>query len=279
MDLSNKKEPLMVSIECTVFNHAPYLRKCLDGFVMQKTNFRYEAIVHDDASTDDSVAIIKEYASRYPDIIKPIFEKENQFSKDLIAFRRIISAHLTGKYIAICEGDDYWTDPLKLQKQVSYLESHDSVNICVHNAMRMYSDGKRDLFNKDIESGVFDLRKSLHMGWFTPTASFLYRNNIGFNPLWFENGSNGDMAVLYSNLLKGDLFYSSEIMSVYNYGTPYSMSSSTPRTQLYKKKRGMLKTINQLSQNKYFIHTYPLIALTYIKQAVWWVLKKVHVKS
>lgn len=274
----DENEPLMVSIECTVYNHEPFLRKCLDGFVMQETNFRFEAIVHDDASTDGSDLIIKEYADKYPAIIKPIFEKENQFSKSVIEMRKLIVSHLHGKYIAICEGDDYWTDPLKLQKQVAYLETHESVNICVHNAIRMYSDGRSELFNRDLESGVYDLRKSLQMGWFTPTASFLYRNNFEFNSLWFENGSNGDMSVLYSNLLNGDLYYSNEIMSVYNYCTPYSLSSSTPRIILYRKKRGMLRTINQLSHNKYYTLTVPLIASTYIKQVIWWVLKMLHIK-
>ena len=80
-EMQNNEQPLMVTIRCTVFNHERYLRECLDGFVMQKTNFRFEAIVHDDASTDGSAAIIKEYAEKYPDIIKPIYETENQYSK------------------------------------------------------------------------------------------------------------------------------------------------------------------------------------------------------
>lgn len=267
--------PLMVSIECTVYNHAPYIRKCLDGFVMQKTNFRFEAIVHDDASTDGSTDIILEYAAKYPDIIKPVIEKENQFSKSLIGFRKIITSHLTGKYIAICEGDDYWTDPLKLQKQVDYLESHETVNIYSHNALRVYSDGKCEPFNKEVKSGIYDLRRCLRMGWFTPTASFLYRNNFIFNYVWFENGSNGDMAILYSNLMKGDIYYSEEIMSVYNYCTPNSLSVSTPRGFLYQKKRGMLRTINQLSHDKYITSTLPLIISTYVKQTIWWVINTI----
>lgn len=107
-----------------VYNHAPYLRKCLDGFVMQKTDFRFEAIVHDDASTDGSAAIIKEYAEKYPDLIKPIYETENQYSKKDGSLRKIMDAACRGKYIAICEGDDYWIDPLKLQKQVNFLEEN-----------------------------------------------------------------------------------------------------------------------------------------------------------
>lgn len=115
---------ILVSIHCLVYNHEPYIRKCLEGFVMQKTDFRFEAIVHADASTDKSAAIIREYAEKFPDIIKPIYQAENQYSQKNGAIGRAISAKTRGKYIALCEGDDYWTDPLKLQKQVDFLENH-----------------------------------------------------------------------------------------------------------------------------------------------------------
>ena len=114
----------LVTIRCLVYNHEPYLRQCLEGFVMQKTNFPFEAIVHDDASTDGSAAIIREYAEKYPDIIKPIYETENQYSKHDGSLRRKMDVHMRGKYIAMCEGDDYWIDPHKLQKQVDFLETH-----------------------------------------------------------------------------------------------------------------------------------------------------------
>ena len=122
--MKENTSPLMVTIRCLAYNHEPYIRQCLEGFVMQKTNFRFEAIVHDDASTDGTAAIIREYAKKYPDIIKPIFETENQYSKKDGSLRRIMDAHTHGKYVAICEGDDYWIDPLKLQKQVDFLETH-----------------------------------------------------------------------------------------------------------------------------------------------------------
>jgi len=115
----------LVTIKCMVYNHEPYLRQCLDGFVMQKANFKFEAVVHDDASTDDSANIIREYTEKYPDTIIPIYESENQYSKG--GFDRvfqIVNKRITGKYVAYCEGDDYWTDPYKLQNQVDYLESH-----------------------------------------------------------------------------------------------------------------------------------------------------------
>ena len=96
---------IVVSIRCLTYNHAPYIRQCLDGFVMQKTNFRFEAIVHDDASTDGTQDIIREYAEKYPDIIKPIYETENQYSKRDGSLRRVIDSAMspTSKYITICE--------------------------------------------------------------------------------------------------------------------------------------------------------------------------------
>lgn len=126
---------LMVTIKCLTYNHEPFIQQCLEGFVMQNTNFRFEAVVHDDASTDKTADIIREYAAKYPEIIKPIYETENQYSKHDGSIRRIMNAHTRGKYIALCEGDDYWTDPLKLQKQVDFLEEHEDFVICFTNTM------------------------------------------------------------------------------------------------------------------------------------------------
>lgn len=124
----NNSEKLLVTIHCLAYNHEPYIRECLEGFVMQKTNFRFVAIVHDDASTDKTADIIREYEAKYPDIIKPIYEAENQYSKRDGTIDRTMDEAIaaTGaKYVAMCEGDDYWTDPLKLQKQVDFLEEHE----------------------------------------------------------------------------------------------------------------------------------------------------------
>lgn len=136
------KNQLMVSIQCLVYNHEPYLRQCLDGIVMQKTNFRFEAIVHDDCSTDGSRKIIEEYADKYPDIIKPIYETENQYSKNDGSLRRIVYAHLKGKYIAICEGDDYWIAPNKLQMQVDALETNPDCSFCYTGFINVNENGQ-----------------------------------------------------------------------------------------------------------------------------------------
>ncbi|NLN98858.1 MAG: glycosyltransferase [Bacteroidales bacterium] len=171
------QQPL-VSIQCLVYNHEPYLRQCLDGFVMQKANFKFEAIVHDDVSTDRSAEIIREYAEKYPDIIKPIFEKENQFSKGFDKLSSIMNAAGKGKYIALCEGDDYWTDPLKLQKQVDFMEAHPDYAMCFSDAVVTWEDDKGII----PRSGFFNVETREYTGqdllrnWVVPTASVLYRN-------------------------------------------------------------------------------------------------------
>lgn len=189
----------LVSIRCIVYNHEPYLRQCLDGFVMQRTTFPFEAIVHDDASTDGSAAIIREYAEKYPGIIKPIFETENQYSKHDGSLNRIMNTarHPAAKYVAFCEGDDYWIDPLKLQKQVDFLEMNPSYNM-------VYTNYKED-HNGTIKNGSWNLLEGncikpyLLREGYIPTASVMYRSSFKFNydymkmnfplgdvPLWIQ---------------------------------------------------------------------------------------------
>ena len=176
----------LVSIRCLVYNHEPYLRQCLDGFVMQKTNFAFEAIVHDDASTDNSAAIIREYAEKYPDIIKPIYETENQYSKKDGSLRRIMNEaiHPDAQYIAFCEGDDYWTDPLKLQKQVDFMTLHTECSLTYHACENKfeYSENKnRKLFGDnvlDAYSSIDILENYFH------TATILVKREVLFSELY-----------------------------------------------------------------------------------------------
>jgi glycosyltransferase involved in cell wall biosynthesis len=122
---------VLVSISCITYNHAPFIRQCLDGFLMQKTNFDFEILVHDDASTDGTDAIIREYELKHPNLFRVIYQSENQYSKGVKAVNPSFNyPRARGKYIALCEGDDYWTDPLKLQKQVDIFEKYPDTVIC-----------------------------------------------------------------------------------------------------------------------------------------------------
>lgn len=210
---------LMVSIRCLVYNHEPYLRQCLDGFVMQQTNFRFEAIVHDDASTDGSAAIIREYAAKYPDIIKPIYEIENQFSKRDGSLRRIMNAHTHGKYVAMCEGDDYWTDPLKLQKQVDFLESHPDYSLCTHrfHVLTEETQELKEDWNGRFKDGLhFDIAHFIERtSWVTQTLSLLYRRSDLNLDEYYRYKKSKDLTLVYHLLRKGTGFLMPDFMGVY----------------------------------------------------------------
>lgn len=184
MSINNKKtsnnKPL-VAINCITYNHEMYIREALEGFVMQQTSFPFVAIVHDDASTDGTPAIIREYAAKYPKIIQPIFETENQYSKRNGSVSRIMREAINAteaKYVAYCEGDDYWTDPLKLQKQIDFLEANPDYSMCFHNAIEHWENGSvPDHLFASLEERdyVFTERNA---GWFVPTASAVIRKEI-----------------------------------------------------------------------------------------------------
>ena len=215
---------ILVAIHCLVYNHEPYLRECLEGFVMQKTNFRFVAVVHEDVSTDKSADIIREYAEKYPDIIKPIFETENQWSKHDGSLDRIMNdaiAATGAKYIAFCEGDDYWTDPHKLQKQVDYMESHPECSLCFHG-VKILDETTHKLepdFLEDVpysDSGV-----KLARGNYIHTVSVLIRSNIGVLDFFQKLGrlSMGDQIIYHICAQSGTMVKIPDIMAVYRIGS------------------------------------------------------------
>ena len=135
VDLAKGRDTLpLASISCATYNHEPFIRQCLDHLLAQKTNFPFEIVIHDDASTDGTKEIVAAYALKYPDIIFPYYQNENQYSKGVRGLQsRYNYPRCRGRYIAICEGDDYWPDPLKLQQQVDFLESHEEYVLTFHD--------------------------------------------------------------------------------------------------------------------------------------------------
>lgn len=181
-EIEKSEEPIMVSVCCLVYNHEPFLRECFDGFVMQKTNFPIEILVHDDASTDHSADIIREYTAKYPHLFKPIYQTENQYSKGVSITAKYQFSRAKGKYIAMCEGDDYWTDPLKLQKQVDFMEVHNDYVLCFHNARNLYVE-KQKMKNYQLmrlpRGYCRDFSSlDLMLGITPPTCTVMYRNKL-----------------------------------------------------------------------------------------------------
>lgn len=172
----------LVSICCITYNHEPYIRECLDGFLMQKTDFDFEILIHDDASTDKTADIIREYELKYPEIINPIYQTENQYSKGVRPINKFNFERAQGKYIAMCEGDDYWTDPLKLQKQVDFLDEHPEYVLSCHNYKTLDFDGKtlkggyEEYFVKD--KTIIEIDEEMYLShWLTKTLTVVILND------------------------------------------------------------------------------------------------------
>ncbi len=144
----DSKETPLVSICCIAYNQEKYIRETLEGFLKQKTSFPFEILIHDDASTDRTADIIREYAAKYPGIIKPICQTENQHSKGIPVGITFNYPRALGKYIALCEGDDFWTDPLKLQKQFDFMEAHPEYALCCSDASKLIEESGITYTNK-----------------------------------------------------------------------------------------------------------------------------------
>jgi glycosyltransferase involved in cell wall biosynthesis len=185
--------PVMVSIMCLTYKKAPYLDDCLTSFVSQKTNFRYEAIVHDDASNDGSAEIIMKYARRYPDIIRPVIETENTYSKHDGSLDRATYPLVRGKYTAYCEGDDYWTDPTKLQRQVDFLESHPEYVAVAENGIEYnINTQKRILYSSLHEQDITITQLATRNSF--PTASVMFRSSA-LTPAFYALPNHFDTTV------------------------------------------------------------------------------------
>lgn len=206
-----------VSICCLTYNHALYIRQCLDGFVMQKTKFPIEILIHDDASTDGTQDIIREYEAKYPNIIKPIYQKENQYSKGVKVSLVYNYSRAKGKYIALCEGDDYWTDPYKLQKQVDFLESHPDYVMCSHRFNQYIQDKGIMEEEKDFtfRGTDYDLKNLIGGKWLTQTLTIIYRREALDLKLLKLYKISQDVVLFYALLKKGKGYCLQDIMGVY----------------------------------------------------------------
>ena len=215
-------EDILVSVEVLAYNQSNYIRQTLDSILMQKTNFKYEILINDDCSTDGTAEIIREYEHKYPDIIKSLYQIENQFSKNISISRNFIFPRVRGKYFAICEGDDYWTDPCKLQKQVDFLEAHPGYIGCFHPVKVIYEDinKKAELYpnNKDVKGRkVFTLDDLLQRNYIQ-TNSVVYRwrfNEDNVLDSFPENIMPGDWYLHLLHAQKGDIAFLPEVMAVY----------------------------------------------------------------
>jgi glycosyltransferase involved in cell wall biosynthesis len=214
---------VLVSINCITYNHEHYIADAIEGFLMQKTNFDFEIIIGEDCSTDNTMKIVQEYKQKYPDKIRVITSDKN-VGANKNALR--VHENSRGKYIAICEGDDYWTDPLKLQKQVTYMENNPNCTLCFHSAEIIKANKKLTgkflgLLNK--ENKMYSAGNILSFE-FIPTASFMYLKRLMDNPpKWYEESIVGDLPLSLIVSSHGYAYYIDEVMSVYRTGVKGSI--------------------------------------------------------
>ncbi len=207
-----------VSICVISYNHENYVEKCLDSIFEQKVSFSYEIILGEDSSKDQTAAIIKSYADKYPHLLKAFIREKNVGAK-----ANFLHCFLQckGEYIVFIEADDYWTDPLKLQKQVDFLDQHPEASACFHNAQMIFEDGSNRpsiLINPPnqkpwIETADFLVEKET---WFMATAAVMMRRKF-VHPLpeWFLHSKSGDIPMYVILAEKGPIGYLPEVMSIY----------------------------------------------------------------
>lgn len=222
-------EDIKVSICCITYNHENYISDAIESFLMQVVDFPIEIIIHDDASTDHTAKIIKEYENKYPDIIKPVFQKVNQYSKKIKILSTYVFPIARGKYIAVCEGDDYWTDPYKLQEQINYLDNHSNCSVVVHGSILVGSKNKKTI--KKIRPAkankMFNVEEViLGGGGLFATNSMVFRSKyVRILPAFYNNYPIGDYPMIIFLSLMGEVYYINKVMSAYRYLVPGSWSS------------------------------------------------------
>ena len=257
------KEQPLVSIICLSYNHENFIIECLNGILSQKVNFTFEIIVHDDASKDKSQQIIKEFECKYPYLFNNIYQIENQFSKkEINIWTDITFPKAKGKYIALCEGDDYWTDPYKLQKQIDFLEKNSEYFFIGHESLvkiwneTIVKELTLSKFKNTVEKNEYKSEELLIIEYPFHTSSLIFRNNselINKSAKILRNVITGDV-MLYSILAHyGKAYRLSEIMSVYNIrksGITNTFSGAKTICNLKK----MIKTYKLI--NKEFNHKF-----------------------
>lgn len=245
---------ISVSVFCLTYNQEKYIKDALDSFLMQRVDFNVEIIIHDDASTDSTQEILKQYAKKYPNVVKVFFEKENVYSKvgDTIEIERMHIKNASGKYVASCEGDDYWTDPFKLFIQKNLLDRYKKLNFCTHKVL------KHDLLNssndcyipeRKTKSGVYndyEFAKLVNIGYPFQTSSYFMRKSVYESfldeyPLFAHILPTSDESVMYYFSNNGGVVYVDRTMSCWRQFTENSWNTnllhSTSKEQNQRRRR------------------------------------------
>ena len=233
-EMKESGEKAAVSIICEAYNHGPYIKDALEGFVNQKTTFPFVVLVHDDASTDNTADVIREYEKKYPALIKAICQTENQYSKGVNITETYGLPRVEGEYVALCEGDDYWTDPRKLQKQYEAMEQHPEIDICAHAAQKIRATNGQKLgrVEPSKEQVIFNTEKVIAGGGgFVATNSLFFRKKLLEEKASYYRYFSIDYALQIQGSIRGGMLYLPEVMSVYRVLVPGSWTSRLSNVQ------------------------------------------------
>lgn len=274
--MTDHNEPL-VSICCITYNHEKYIADAINGFLMQKTTFPFEIIIHDDASTDATRDVILKYQAEHPELIRTIFQTENQYSQGKHAFPVTFTA-AKGKYIALCEGDDYWIDPYKLQKQVDFLEDHPEYVICYHNFYYYEDNEKKFTLGNDnpwdtytledvIEYNVYYSGRKTTIPSHTSTVVFL-KNCVVQIPKWCNEACNIDIPLFIHISRFGLSKFLNDTMSVWRI-IPTGLSSNQNGSSFMDNRARMYKAINRELHHRYGKIINPIISRIYLRSIIY----------
>ncbi|WP_318639740.1 glycosyltransferase family 2 protein [Flavobacterium ardleyense] len=218
-----------ISVIMITYNHADYISKAIEGVLMQKTNFKIELIISNDASRDATHQAIEKAIAALPENITVTYFNQTKNIGMMPNFLFVLQ-QAKSAYIAQCDGDDYWTDPDKLQKQFDFLEANPDYQICHHNVLERRGLKYRKRNHKLTEDKTDDLER-LAQGNFVHSSSIMVRNTVREFPEYFARAENGDYFLLLLAARKGKLKYLNEVMSVYRIHNKSSWSSMKKRTQ------------------------------------------------
>jgi glycosyltransferase involved in cell wall biosynthesis len=219
MTMTQFDNQIKVSVLVMTYNHANFITQTLDSVLMQQVNFNYEILISEDCSTDGTRDIVIEYQKRFPHKIRLLLSQQN-IRSNAIVVRGINAAQ--GEYIALLDGDDYWTSPDKLQKQVDFLDNHPECSLCFHNAQVFYEDGSKEPWNwTPADQKEFSTLEDIWMGNFIATCSTMFRRGLfGEVPDWYDSFFPiTDWPLHILNAEQGKIGYINEVMGAYRYHT------------------------------------------------------------
>lgn len=241
---------IKVSIICNTFNHIDYIEDAIKGFVSQITSFNYEVLIHDDASTDGTQEIIKKYEKIFPDIIKPIYQTQNQYSKGVLITKEIQLPRAQGKYIALCEGDDFWTSQYKLQKQFEILEIHQELDACTHMSSVIDARNNKviEITQPLTEDGIIPVETFInaHGNRIVETASLFVRKRVYEENPPFLQTLYMDTTLRILGALRGGMYYINENMSSYRWLAKGSWTSHQSKDSWLVLRKKMIRMLLQL---------------------------------